>query len=93
MRQLLPGAAMSQTDVATANPPTLVNCAACFVMGKLPAVNCRTCAHATPELDGKARWSCASHKRDLRERFDGRLVEPGSLLAPQRLAFARGRVA
>ena len=39
MRQLLPGAAMPQTDVATANPPTLVNCAACFVMGKLPAVN------------------------------------------------------
>jgi hypothetical protein len=28
-------------------------------------VNCRTCVHATPELDGNARWSCARHKRDL----------------------------
>ncbi|MGL5362410.1 MAG: hypothetical protein ACRDBH_05985, partial [Bosea sp. (in: a-proteobacteria)] len=28
-------------------------------------VNCRTCLHATPELDGDARWSCALHKRDL----------------------------
>jgi len=33
--------------------------------GKLPAVNCRTCAHATPEMDGDGRWSCAFHKRDL----------------------------
>lgn len=23
-----------------------------------PDVNCRTCAHSTPELDGDARWSC-----------------------------------
>lgn len=25
----------------------------------LPEVNCRTCAHSTPELDGNGRWSCA----------------------------------
>ncbi len=30
-----------------------------------PEVNCRTCAHATPEMGGDARWSCAQHKRDL----------------------------
>jgi len=24
-----------------------------------PAVNCRTCAHSTPEMDGEGRWSCA----------------------------------
>jgi hypothetical protein len=30
-----------------------------------PEVNCRTCAHSTPELDGDARWSCALHKRDM----------------------------
>lgn len=24
-----------------------------------PAVNCRTCCHSTPEMDGDARWSCA----------------------------------
>jgi hypothetical protein len=29
--------------------------------GKAPLVNCRTCAHSTPELDGDARWSCALH--------------------------------
>lgn len=23
-----------------------------------PAVNCRTCAHSTPEMDGDAKWSC-----------------------------------
>lgn len=27
--------------------------------------NCRTCLHATPELDGDGRWSCARHRRDL----------------------------
>ncbi len=26
-----------------------------------PAVNCRTCAHSTPEMDGNARWSCGHH--------------------------------
>lgn len=30
-----------------------------------PQVNCRTCAHSTPELNGDARWSCAHHKFDL----------------------------
>lgn len=32
---------------------------------KAPEVNCRTCAHSTPEVDGDARWSCAHHRRDL----------------------------
>lgn len=32
---------------------------------RLPAPSCRTCAHATPETDGEARWSCAYHHRDL----------------------------
>lgn len=26
---------------------------------KAPLVNCRTCAHSTPEMDGDGRWSCA----------------------------------
>lgn len=25
-------------------------------------VNCRTCVHATPEMNGNASWSCARHK-------------------------------
>jgi len=29
--------------------------------------NCRQCCHATPELDGVARWSCAKHRRSLSE--------------------------
>jgi hypothetical protein len=31
----------------------------------MPRPSCRTCVHATPELDGVARWSCAFHRRDL----------------------------
>lgn len=31
----------------------------------IPAVSCRSCAHATPELDGDARWSCARFGCDL----------------------------
>jgi hypothetical protein len=28
---------------------------------KIPFITCRTCLHATPELDGEARWSCMTH--------------------------------
>jgi len=31
----------------------------------VPVVTCRTCAHATPELDGDGRWSCARYGIDL----------------------------
>jgi hypothetical protein len=30
-------------------------------------VNCRTCVHATPELDGNQRWSCAKYDCDIPE--------------------------
>ena len=33
--------------------------------GAIPEVNCRTCAHSTPELNGDARWSCARFQCDL----------------------------
>jgi hypothetical protein len=26
---------------------------------KAPAVNCRTCAHSTPEMDGDGKWTCS----------------------------------
>lgn len=32
---------------------------------KAPAMNCRTCAHATPRLDGDARWVCEKFEKDL----------------------------
>jgi CRISPR/Cas system-associated exonuclease Cas4 (RecB family) len=31
----------------------------------VPAPTCRSCAHATPEMDGKARWTCSAHQKDL----------------------------
>lgn len=31
----------------------------------LPPPTCRSCLHATPELDGNARWSCALYLRDI----------------------------
>ena len=31
----------------------------------LPEVNCRTCVHSTPEMDGDARWSCARWDKNL----------------------------
>lgn len=31
----------------------------------VPAPTCRSCAHVTPEMDGQARWSCQTHKKDL----------------------------
>lgn len=31
----------------------------------IPQVNCRTCCHSTPEMDGHARWSCARFGRDI----------------------------
>lgn len=31
----------------------------------VPIPTCRTCCHATPELDGDARWHCVRHKTDL----------------------------
>ena len=30
-----------------------------------PAVNCRTCAHSTPEIEGDARWSCPKIHPDI----------------------------
>ena len=30
----------------------------------MKTLSCRQCVHATPELDGDARWSCAKHNTD-----------------------------
>jgi hypothetical protein len=32
---------------------------------KAPAVNCRTCCHSTPEMDGDGKWSCASMQSEI----------------------------
>lgn len=31
----------------------------------VPPVSCRTCIHATPELNGQGRWTCGAHGQDL----------------------------
>jgi len=37
--------------------------------GAMPEINCRTCAHSTPEMDGDGRWSCALYKADIPVEF------------------------
>jgi hypothetical protein len=34
-------------------------------LGAWPRVNCRTCLHATPEMDGQGTWRCDKHNRAL----------------------------
>jgi len=48
----------------------------------IPAVNCRQCCHATPMMDGIARWACEKHGRSLSmhdqaSACDDHLVLPG----------------
>lgn len=38
--------------------------AACH-QDQVPAVNCRTCLHSSPEPDGEARWTCAAWGVDI----------------------------
>jgi CRISPR/Cas system-associated exonuclease Cas4 (RecB family) len=37
--------------------------------GAVPAVNCRTCAHATPALDGDGDWQCG--RAEVRQHMPG----------------------
>jgi hypothetical protein len=53
----------------------------------LPAVTCRSCVHATPEMAGNGRWSCALLKRDLSEA-EQRAACPGHRLIPALVSFA-----
>jgi hypothetical protein len=60
--------------------------------GPEPAVpiekpSCRQCVHATPELDGDGRWSCAKHGKDLTTEDQERRC-PSFLLIPDFVTFA-----
>lgn len=44
----------------------------------IPRVTCRTCCHATPEMDGNGRWSCALGL-DMKDDCKRHLVIPGLL--------------
>jgi len=63
----------------------------CWGTGKaavpLPCKSCRTCCHATPELDGDARWSCAYHKKDLDAKEQAKACQH-HLLIPGLIGFA-----
>lgn len=43
-----------------------------------PEVNCRTCAHATPERDGDGKWSCAKG-HDFGKVCDDHLFNPHAM--------------
>ena len=49
-----------------------------------PAVSCRTCAYATPQTDGDARWSCEKHKKNLTGE-EQREACPAHLFIPELL--------
>lgn len=54
-----------QPPARISNDPSWYECKFCDFhnvchMGKLPEVNCRTCARATAENDGDGRWTCAA---------------------------------
>ncbi|HWL54298.1 MAG TPA: hypothetical protein VNQ90_17795 [Chthoniobacteraceae bacterium] len=60
--------------------------------GEEPAVpiskpSCRQCVHATPELDGDGRWSCAKHGKDLSTEDQERTCR-SFLLIPDFVTFA-----
>lgn len=52
----------------------------------LPQMNCRTCCHSTPELDGYAgRWTCALYQCDISEDQQ-RVGCPSHVVIPQLIA-------
>lgn len=59
-----------EPPIGISTDPTYYECKFCDYhalchTAAVPAPNCRSCAHSTPELDGNARWSCGQHKVDI----------------------------
>ena len=61
----------AEPPLRISNDPAWYVCRQCNFHGlchgdnEVPEVNCRTCAHSTPELDGDARWSCQNFDHDI----------------------------
>lgn len=60
----------SEPPLRCSNDPSWYVCKMCDYHGHChgqaaPQVNCRTCAHSTPEVNGDARWSCPKVNPDL----------------------------
>jgi hypothetical protein len=63
-----------EPPVGVSTDPTWFECKFCDYQAichgtDVPAPTCRSCVHATPELDGNAVWSCASHTTVLSEKM------------------------
>jgi hypothetical protein len=59
-----------EPPVGVSTDPTWFECKFCDYQAvchgtDVPATTCRSCVHATPEMDGQGRWSCASLGTDL----------------------------
>jgi len=60
----------TEPPVGISNDPSWYECKFCDYHSichgtDVPAPTCRSCAHATPEMDGKARWTCSHYGKDL----------------------------
>jgi CRISPR/Cas system-associated exonuclease Cas4 (RecB family) len=60
----------TEPPVGISNDPSWYECKFCDYHSichgtDVPVPTCRSCAHVTPEMDGKARWSCSVHQNDL----------------------------
>ncbi len=53
----------------------------------ITAPSCRQCCHATPKLDGHARWLCTKHERSLSSQDQDTTCDK-HLLLPGMLSFA-----
>ena len=54
----------------------------------VPAISCRQCCHATPKMDGNARWVCEKHGRGLSEADQAKACDD-HLCLPGLFAFAQ----
>ena len=60
----------TEPPVGISNDPSWYECKFCDYHSichgtDVPAPTCRSCAHVTPEMDGKARWNCSYYGKNL----------------------------
>ncbi len=60
----------TEPPVGVSDDPTWYECKFCDYHSichgaDVPTPTCRSCTYVTPEMDGKARWSCSMLKKDL----------------------------
>jgi hypothetical protein len=60
----------TEPPVGISQDPTWFECKFCDYHAichgtDVPTPTCRSCAYSTPEMDGKARWSCGKFEKDL----------------------------